>query len=259
MKIGITEQGDAGLDFAWYKKLKTGYYDGAILITKNANSTFVNYVMDLYQTFPNILLHIGCTGLGGTILESHVPSPHIQLKAIETLIGKGFPEAHIVLRVDPIIPINECLEKANYVLEDYMALVRIHPQLQRVRISILDEYKHVKKRLTDIGLYPFYNGFYPSMEMQVNVINMLANYPSLSFETCAEDGLVRHHPQPNLHIKGCISETELKLFGLSPDRRMLTNMQNRNGCHCLSCKAELLSNKFRCPHQCVYCYWKDRK
>lgn len=33
MKIGITEQGDAGLDLSWVKKLSN--VDAAILITKN--------------------------------------------------------------------------------------------------------------------------------------------------------------------------------------------------------------------------------
>lgn len=37
MKIGITERGDAGIDFSWFDKLmepgRTGF-DGAVLITK---------------------------------------------------------------------------------------------------------------------------------------------------------------------------------------------------------------------------------
>ncbi len=57
-------------------------------------------------------------------------------------------------------------------------------------------------------------------------------------------------------ICGCVSLKELKLFNLNPDKNMLENMQNRHGCHCLSCKTELLSNKCQCPYKCMYCYWK---
>lgn len=39
MKIGITEYGDAGVDFRWENKLKE--IDGVILITKNLNDTFI--------------------------------------------------------------------------------------------------------------------------------------------------------------------------------------------------------------------------
>ena len=35
MKIGFTEQGDAGIDLSWTCKLENDEVDGAVLITKN--------------------------------------------------------------------------------------------------------------------------------------------------------------------------------------------------------------------------------
>ena len=32
----------------------------------------------------------------------------------------------------------------------------------------------------------------------------------------------------------------------------------RKYCKCLVEKKELLNNKFRCSHKCMYCYWKDK-
>ena len=41
MYIGITERGDAGIDFSWVKQLQTNpAFQGAILITKNCNEQF---------------------------------------------------------------------------------------------------------------------------------------------------------------------------------------------------------------------------
>ena len=57
MKIGITERGDAGLDYAWVAKLNQ--MDGVILITKNLSDKFVQTVTDCYKSYPNIIVHAG--------------------------------------------------------------------------------------------------------------------------------------------------------------------------------------------------------
>lgn len=254
MRIGITERGDAGLDFSWYQKLFSGNYDGAILITKNTNEKFQTNLMHLYQSFPNILVHITCTGFGGTHLEPFVPKYVIQLNYMQDLLFDGFPADHMVLRLDPIIPTTKGLQIARQVLDDFE---RRNTGISRIRISLLDEYKHVKERLQKQKFHPFYQGFQPTKQMRDNTIAMLKDYPNLLFEACAEDLLAETAHLPNLIVKGCISETELDLFNLKSDPFMLTNCQNRNGCHCLSCKVELLTQRHRCPHQCLYCYWKD--
>lgn len=256
MRIGITEQGDAGLNFNWLPKLQSGNYEGAVLITKNANAKFIENVLTLYKTFQNIVLHIGCTGLGGTFIEPHVPEYTFQLHAIEQLLQKGFPADHIVLRTDPIIPTDEGLKQLQTVLTDFSSR---NTSVKRVRFSILDEYKHVKERLKQAGFQPFYNGFYATPEMMHATADILAAFPNLNFESCAEDKFIMSHKLTNVTGCGCISSNELELFGLHPNKVMLENMQHRNGCHCLSCKTELLNEKFRCPHQCIYCYWRDRK
>lgn len=43
MKIGITEAGDASLDYSWVNKLQE--IDGAILITKNVTDKFIETVL----------------------------------------------------------------------------------------------------------------------------------------------------------------------------------------------------------------------
>lgn len=43
MKIGITERGDASIDYQWKGKLPS--VDGAILITKNLTDQFIDTVI----------------------------------------------------------------------------------------------------------------------------------------------------------------------------------------------------------------------
>lgn len=70
MKIGITEYGDAGVDFRWENKLKE--IDGVILITKNLNDTFIKKVLNHMSEIP-IVVHCTCTGWGHTRMEPNVP------------------------------------------------------------------------------------------------------------------------------------------------------------------------------------------
>lgn len=258
IKIGVTERGDAGIDFSWHAKLARGGYDGAILITKNANKQFRKRVMDLYETFPNLVLHICCTGFGSTMMEPNVPAAQTQLQAIAHLLQDGFPCEKIVLRVDPIIPTQKGLARVRGVLDDFIAA---NTKITRVRFSVYDEYDHVRSRIIDAGARPIYNGFTPPISMIEAVVNMVLEYPDLSFETCAEDAVAmraRELGACNIELLGCISSRDLALFGLEASSNMPQNKQRRSGCHCLACKTELLSSRRRCPHQCLYCYWKDR-
>lgn len=161
---------------------------------------------------------------------------------------------HIILRIDPIIPTKKGLAKVKEMLDYFVAL---DTGITNIRISILDEYRHVKERLKKAGFEPFYKDqFYAPQYMMENTKNLIAQYPGLNFWTCAEDRFVINSKLPNLSSSGCIDSNVLELFGLHPDKDMHENMQNRHGCHCLSCKTELLSHKKQCPHKCLYCYWR---
>ena len=136
IKIGITERGDAALDFSWYDKLNT--VSGAILITKNITDEFIHRVMQAYQNGYKLIIHATCTGWGQSIIEPNVPPYHSQLSQLRKLIKKGFPLEQCVLRIDPIFPTSNGLKRVCEVLD--MAFdMQLLPRM-RVRISIFDEY-----------------------------------------------------------------------------------------------------------------------
>ena len=56
MKIGVTERGDAGIDFSWYDKLDT--VSGAIIITKKISDAFIDKILTASKP---IILHCTCT------------------------------------------------------------------------------------------------------------------------------------------------------------------------------------------------------
>lgn len=256
MKIGITERGDAGIDFAWYKKLESGYVDGAILITKNITPMFIQLVMQCYNTGKKLIIHSTCTGLGGTLFEPNVPYYTEQIDNLVKLHDAGFPLENCVLRIDPIIPTRNglnCVKNVIAYAEDKGILSDV-----RMRISIYDEYKHVKERLNNAGILSLYPGtqFYASTDQFKQVAEFLSEYDYI-FYTCAEPKLIKYTKIGQVLQYGCVSEQDLQIMGIEIPEHMLTNMQNRNGCLCLSCKTELLTEKKQCPHKCIYCYWKN--
>ena len=251
MKIGITERGDAGINLSWVSKVNT--VDGMILITKNLTEMFCLQVLDLYNKGYKIIVHCTCTGYGNSSLEPNVPDYKTQLKHLAYLIDMGFPADNCVLRIDPIFPSEKGLNRVREVINYFISL---NTGVTRIRISIVDEYKHVKERYRQHGWNPLYgDNFGPSYEQKQLVANLLNQY-SFQYELCAEDDFLKM--LNNGQIIGCISTKDLHIMGI-PTEAMTINPQNRKGCHCLSCKTELLTDRKQCPNGCVYCFWKGGK
>lgn len=234
--IGITERGDAGLDFTWKKKMNLVAM--AILITKNVNNNFIDSVLPFKN---KVIIHATITGYGGTVLEPNVPDYNWSIHQLEKLIQRGFPADQIVVRIDPIIPTSKGLDKVKKVLDETKKL-----NIKRVRFSFLDMYFHVKERFKNKGIRIPYDKM-PSIEDVNKCFDLFKQYSSsFSFESCAEK---------NQYQKGCISQTDIDILGLNI--KLEGNKHQRKGCLCPKNKFELLENKKRCQHQCLYCYWQD--
>lgn len=236
IKVGITECGDAGLDFSWVDKL----LDANIIITKNLNDTIIQHLLNNKN---KIILHITCTGFGGTKIEPNVPNVNFIHSQTLKLIENGFPVKQIVLRVDPIIPLKIVLEQRVKKVLDLFKDTRI----KRVRYSFLDMYPHVKERFINAGISLPYTSFCCPAYMKEDALNLLKQYEDVyEFEACAE-----YTP----HQLGCISQKDFDILGVQGEATP-AGFQ-RKGCMCIAGKVELLNSKKRCPHGCLYCYWKD--
>lgn len=251
MKIGITEAGDASLDYTWLNKIDS--CDGIILITKNVTDHFIKTILPYKH---KIILHATCTGMGGTVVEPNVPNYKQQLAQVSKLIEAGFPKNQITVRIDPIVPTAKGLQTAQNVINA--------SPVRHFRFSVLDTYPHVRARFKAAGItLPYGDSFQASNEQFEMLKTWLAGQsPADIFECCAEDKLV-DVPNvctvscvSNVCTVGCVSENDINTLGLTLDAVYPTGLQ-RKSCRCLSCKTELLSHKQRCPHGCLYCYWKD--
>ena len=244
-KIGITERGDAGLDLSWANKLDS--VNGAIIITKEITP---GCRKTLLEHKDKLILHATITGWGGTAIEPCVPPAADTLAEVVKLVEDGFPMKQAVIRVDPVIPSIEGIDRMLGVLERSYA-----HGFTRFRTSVVDMYPHARRRFKAAGApLPYGEGFSPSKDMLAEVDRklqyFLKSHPFSWIEACAEPGLTA------AISCGCISSYDLMLLGLEDDDA--PGGYQRGNCLCYSGKTELLDNKTRCPHQCLYCYWRDK-
>lgn len=270
-KIGVTEAGDASLDYSWMKKADD--MDMLVLITKNVTDEFIKKAL-LYEK--KAIVHATCTGMGGTILEPCVPAWRHQVDQVVRLIHMGFPEKQVVLRIDPLFPTEKGLRKFEEIV-DYA-----HSYIKRYRISVIDNYKHVKERFKAAGLPILYGGNFIASDEEFGMVDSLIKklklrYPDISIECCAEPKLEYAE-----HI-GCVSSKDLALFGLKPsgvkqDNRYGCLCEAKNellpfnhywwcskhskhvsragSCECGNCKGCKNLQVYGCANRCLYCYWK---
>lgn len=252
IKIGITERGDAGRDLSWVEKLNA--MTGTILITKIITNAFIEKVLAAHRAGHKLIVHCTCTGWGESAFEPNVPSYQKQISQLKKLIDSGFPANHCVLRIDPIFPTEKGLQRIHEMLDWFSIAFQPYTDQIRYRMSVYDEYNHVKERLKQAGFQPMYERFYASYAQMHDVGELLSKYPYV-FATCAEDKLAQEFPNTFIQA-GCVSYDDFDIMGI-PRQEFRTNGQQRTGCHCLTCKTELLTCKHRCPNQCIYCYWRD--
>ncbi len=196
-KIGITEAGDAGIDFSWIDKL----FDINIIITKHLTAKNKRLIEALLENSDKIILHCTCTGYGGTKMERNVPTPFEVYDGINFLIQKGFPVSHIVLRTDPIIPTEKGIQRVERVWDLFS-----DTGIKRCRYSVIDMYSHTKERImAEYGEVPFDTFKAPQVMIDAVRCAVENNKKKYLFESCAE----------NLPEQiGCISKRDFDILGV---------------------------------------------
>lgn len=260
-RIGTTETGDPGYNFSWVDHL----YDANILITKNPCYQFRKYLME-NDRYKKCIVHLTCTGWGGSKFEPNVQLPQDFLKNVLELIDMGFPVEQLVLRVDPIIPSESGLNRAASILE----MFGINTKIRRVRVSILDLYPHVKERIYNLTKFmvgyeleeyrlPWDNWFVPKplIDKTAQMLNTYYQHFQYEYEACAEPELVKRS-EGQIKPIGCVSQKDLDILGCTSVTIEEGPSRQRKTCLCPPNKYQLLSGKpGRCSNKCIYCYLKN--
>ena len=143
IKFGITERGDIAFDDGWINPVRNGDVSAAILISKDMPTPSGKEAMLAMKD--RLIFHATTTGFGGTILEPNVKPAKDRLKEVADFCKVGFPESHVVIRVDPMIPTAKGIRRAEAVVSEAYKL-----GFRRFRYSWMDVYGHVKDRFTTL-------------------------------------------------------------------------------------------------------------
>lgn len=240
-RIGTTESGEIAYNLDVFDRL----YKGNIIITKRLTDKLIEKLIEYKD---KIILHLTVTGMGSTRIEPFVPNPQATLEKLQKLIDGGFPTDHIVLRVDPIVPTIKGINTATSVLRLFRGL-----GIKRVRISFLDNYKHVRERFKGIGV-ELYNGeFHAPLKERLKYLS--------DIKYCAEEcgyESVEACGEPGIDSIPCLSQKDIDILGLTDEIVLEGSAEQRKSCGCPANKSELLRVKpHRCENKCLYCYWKN--
>lgn len=238
-RIGTCEAGEIAYNLDAFDRL----YKGNIIITKRLTDKLIE---KLIEHKDKIILHLTVTGMGNTRIEPFVPTPQKTLEKLHKLLDGGFPTSHIVLRVDPIVPTRKGVETAIGVLRLFRGL-----GIKRVRISFLDNYKHVRERFKEIGVELYDGNFHAPLKERLKCLTAI----KYSAEECGYE-TVEACGEPCIDSIPCLSQKDIDILGLTDEILLEGSAEQRKNCGCPANKSELLRIKpHQCEHKCLYCYW----
>lgn len=238
-QVGITESGEIAFNLDAFDNLR----NANIIITKRLTDKLIE---KLVENKSKIILHLTCTGMGGTKIEPFVPTVEVTFKKFEKLINSGFPIEHVVLRIDPIVPTEKGINTAIKTLETF-----IPTGIKRVRFSVLDMYKHVKERFNDANIPLPFEDFHSPLDVRKQIYSKFLDYSivyGFDLEVCGE---------PGIDSIPCLSQKDIHILGLTNTIKLVGSAEQRKSCGCPANKHEILKDKpHQCNNRCLYCFWR---
>lgn len=239
-EIGITENTDVAFHLEAFDNLRKAN----IIITKRLTDPLIEKLVEHKE---QIILHLTCTGMGGSKLEPFVPVPSVLREKFDDLVLSGFPVSHVVLRIDPIITTPKGVQTALKVLKLFS-----DSGITRIRWSSIDMYEHVRERFEENKIPIPQDKFHaskPRINGLYSILQGICYINDWELSACGEPGF---EPTP------CISKRDLEILGLENEIELVGKKEQRSSCSCPSNKVQLIQCKpERCEHKCLYCYWKD--
>jgi len=200
------------------------------------------------------------------ICKPKAPSLEEQLKQLETLANTDGSNC-VFLFIDPLIKyryIGENNWRYNFSEESIDMIVKKAHQLgiKNITISLLDYYKHVKKRALKRGIeFGFLNPNYqPDQEEMVGVVQRIKNITDayqVGIKTCCETYL---HSKGVTRQGSCVDGDYLnQLFGPGATVQADAGQRKQFGCGCTAAVdigryTEHGEWSHHCKHDCPQCY-----
>lgn len=221
-----------------------------VLWTKNPHNIFTNQALrnQLVQ-YEQLFLHLSITGLGGTLLEPHVPTPDKVLSMLSALIDFFHGPERINIRFDPIVhfemPDGSRVGNLDYFETLAPTLARL--ELRRVTVSWVQIYGKVSRRLQTLGIRP------------VSMTDLKRQKEAAWLRNKADEHGINLHGccVPGWPRSSCIDAERLNQ--LHPHGCRAATRRARGQRPLCRCSESLDIGWYHsCIHGCVYCYGNPR-
>jgi hypothetical protein len=197
------------------------------------------------------------------ILEPNAPPLDEVINAMKALSNR-YGKTRIIWRYDPIL-LTSATDMAFHIRNFQGLAVRLSGAVERVIISIYDEYGGAKRRLNSlekegqIGLLPHYdrNGhLLPEIKDLVSHLAIIAKDADIEMRSCAEEGLAEEGGQVTIIKTGACIDGELirKILGGNKTLPELGSRDKNQRPHCHCVPSVDIGSYGSCPAACVYCY-----
>jgi hypothetical protein len=228
-----------------------------VLWSKNFANLIANRhgLLDAVRKYDQLYVHFTVTGLGGTVIEEHVPDPAVALRQIEPILGiAGLPE-RVSLRFDPVVYWEERGEVRTN-LDFFERLARIAGRLgiTTIRFSFAQWYGKSKRRAARRNFH-FIDPPANDKLASARYLAQIAEAHGLSLFACAQNFLAA---VPGIRPSACIDGALLSVLHPSGEPASLRkDRSQRSECGCTE-STDIGSYTQSCPHSCIYCYANPR-
>lgn len=217
-----------------------------VIWTKNPYNLIYHHVLpSVLKQYSQLYIHLTITGLGGTILEPHIPPWEQVIDLLPELIKlTGGPE-RISWRFDPIVTVEDgSCQFENFPLFSVIAKsVSVH-RITACRTSWATPYKKVFQRMQQKG-FILKTLTHAEQMAQAHQMSEVAHSLGMELHYCCMEGFTRSR---------CI-DGEL-LNRLHPERLSCSTRKakgQRARCGCTE-SIDIGWYSLKCAHGCLYCY-----
>ncbi|MGQ9472092.1 MAG: DUF1848 family protein [Candidatus Aminicenantales bacterium] len=212
-------------------------------------------LLDLCQKYDQIFFHLTVTGLGGTLVERHVPAPETTLAQVKPLIAIAKDKARLSLRFDPVVFWFEGKRlKSNLEFFPLLAKQASSYGLRQVRFSFAQWYPKAIRRAAQAG-FPYFDPPESEKLEAAAWLSKVAEAYDIELLACAQSFLtVVSGIKPSACINGAWLE---KLHPRQEPVSKRKDKTQRQECNCTE-SIDIGSYAQSCPHSCLYCYANSR-
>lgn len=224
-----------------------------VLWSKNFGNLINNRfrLKDRLEKYDLLYCHFTITGLGGSFIESGVPSPDEAIHQLDSLIEiVGRPE-RVSVRFDPIVFWDSGGElRTNLHVFEMLAPSLAAKGIRIIRFSFAQWYNKAKRRAAVKG-FAYVDPSVEEKKRKTAGLVSIAKTWDLHLNSCSQKFLTE---VPGINPSACIDGTLLQSLHPQKERASIKkDKSQRSECGCTE-SVDIGSYSQFCPHSCLYCY-----